>query len=79
MEKEFIKICQENNVVGAEVVTPDKQILVVTENGYGKKTNVEEQPLNSKENVKSSNIIKKKEPVTSFRGHFMNYSTGMRV
>ena len=61
------------------VIAPIMKKIAPKIEKFAKKTNVEEQPLNSKENVKSSNIIKKKEPVTSFRGHFMNYSTGMRV
>ncbi len=41
---------------------------------------VKEQPINPKENVKNDNVIlKKKEPVTNFRGYHTSYSTGMRV
>lgn len=41
---------------------------------------VKEQPINPKEKVKNDKVIlKKKEPVTNFRGYHTSYSTGMRV
>lgn len=43
------------------------------------KKSLEEQPLNEKPVVQSNNILRKKEPVVSFRGYVTNYSTGMRV
>ena len=56
-----------------------KKIGPKINNAVGKKP-VEEQPLNSKPAVQANNtVFKKKEPVTSFRGTFTNYSTGMRV
>ena len=62
------------------VIAPTmKKIGPKIDNWVGKKP-VEEQPLNSKPAVQTNNtVFKKKEPVTSFRGTFTNYSTGMRV
>lgn len=56
-----IEFEDEFDVVGAEVVTPDRQILVVTENGYGKKTNVGEYRLTHRgsKGVKALNTTEK--------------------
>ncbi len=56
-----IEFEDEYDVVGAEVVTPDRQILVVTENGYGKKTNVGEYRLTHRgsKGVKALNTTEK--------------------
>ena len=37
-----LKLKQGDHVVGAELYEDGKQLLIVTENGYGKRTNVDE-------------------------------------
>ena len=48
-------------VVGAEVVKPDQQILIVTDKGYGKKTDVDEYRLTHRgsKGVKALNVTDK--------------------
>ncbi len=51
----------ENQVVGGEVITPDHQVLIVTEKGYGKKTPVDEYRLTHRgsKGVKGLNVTDK--------------------
>ena len=48
-------------VVGAEVIKPNELILIVTENGYGKKTNIDEYRLTHRgsKGVKALNLTEK--------------------
>ena len=50
-----------SNVVGAEVVKPNEMILIVTENGYGKKTLIDEYRLTHRgsKGVKALNVTEK--------------------
>mgnify|MGYP003306830660 FL=1 len=64
-----IEFDETDNVVGAEVITPEKQILVVTENGYGKKTSVEEyrKTHRGSKGVKALNTTEKTGKMVSLR------------
>ena len=64
-----IEFEETENVVGAEVITPEKQILVVTENGYGKKTSVEEyrKTHRGSKGVKALNTTEKTGKMVSLR------------
>ena len=55
--------------VGCEVSEPGKLLLVVTENGYGKKTNIEEyrQTKRGSKGVKTLNISEKNGNIVSFK------------
>ena len=56
-------------VIGAEIVNKDQLILVVTENGYGKKTEVEEYRLTHRgsKGVKALNITDKNGLIVAFK------------
>ncbi|MDD3241226.1 MAG: DNA gyrase subunit A [Bacilli bacterium] len=51
----------EGVVIGAEIINSDEQVLIVTENGYGKKTPIEEYRLTNRgsKGVKALNITEK--------------------
>ncbi len=51
----------EDKVVGGEVITSDKQVLIVTEKGYGKKTPIDEYRLTHRgsKGVKGLNVTEK--------------------
>lgn len=55
--------------VGCEIADKDEQVLVVTENGYGKKTNVEEYRITHRgsKGVKALNITEKNGNIVSFK------------
>lgn len=57
------------HVVGAEIVSSDKQVLIVTENGYGKKTPVDEYRLTHRgsKGVKALNITDKNGNMVSLK------------
>ena len=59
----------DGEVVGCEISDKDKQILVVTEKGYGKKTNVEEYRITHRgsKGVKALNITEKNGNIVSFK------------
>jgi DNA gyrase subunit A len=59
----------EFKVVGSEIVLPQQQVLIITENGYGKKTYIEEYRLTHRgsKGVKSLNITEKNGNIVSFR------------
>jgi len=59
----------EAKVVGAEVVDKNSEILIVTENGYGKKTNIEEYRLTHRgsKGVKALNITEKNGMLVSLK------------
>ena len=56
-------------VVGCEISEPGKQILVVTENGFGKKTDVEEYRLTHRgsKGVKALNVTEKNGSIVAFK------------
>ena len=55
--------------VGCEIAEPNQEILVVTENGYGKKTGVEEYRMTHRgsKGVKGLNITEKNGNIVSFK------------
>ena len=55
--------------VGCEIANPDEQILVVTEKGYGKRTNIEEYRMTHRgsKGVKALNITEKNGNIVSFK------------
>ena len=55
--------------VGCEISSPGKKLLVVTENGYGKKTDIEEyrQTKRGSKGVKTLNISEKNGNIVSFK------------
>lgn len=61
--------CDDSVVVGAEVVENNSQVLVVTENGYGKRTNIEEYRLTHRgsKGVKTLNITDKNGAIVALR------------
>lgn len=61
-------------VVGAEIVTKDEEVLVVTEKGYGKKTPIEEYRLTHRgsKGVKTINITEKNGNIISLKTVFGN-------
>ena len=64
--------CDNSYVVGAEVVEEGSQVLVVTENGYGKKTPIEEYRLTHRgsKGVKTLNITEKNGNIVALRSVF---------
>ena len=56
-------------VVGCEIASPDQKVLVVTENGYGKQTNVDEYRLTHRgsKGVKALNITEKNGNIVAFK------------
>jgi len=61
--------CDNSYVVGAEVVEEGLQVLVVTENGYGKRTDIEEYRLTHRgsKGVKTLNITAKNGNIVALR------------
>ena len=61
--------CDNSFVVGAEVVEKESQVLVVTQNGYGKRTPIEEYRLTHRgsKGVKTLNITEKNGNVVALR------------
>lgn len=57
------------NCIGAEIATDDNKILIVTEKGYGKQTNVCEYRMTSRgsKGVKALNITDKNGPIAAFK------------
>ena len=55
--------------VGCEIANPDEQILVVTEKGYGKRTNIDEYRMTHRgsKGVKALNITEKNGNIVSFK------------
>ena len=55
--------------VGCEIANPDEQILVVTEKGYGKRTNITEYRMTHRgsKGVKALNITEKNGNIVSFK------------
>ena len=57
------------NCVGLEIASPEEQVLVVTENGYGKRTNVNEYRMTHRgsKGVKALNITEKNGNIVAFK------------
>lgn len=57
------------NAVGCEIASPSQKVLVVTENGYGKKTDVDEYRLTHRgsKGVKALNITAKNGNIVAFK------------
>jgi len=64
-----IELKEDEKVIGAEIVNIDQTILIVTEKGYGKKTNVEEYRLTHRgsKGVKGLNITDKNGYIIAFK------------
>ena len=60
---------EEAKVVGGETITKDQEVLVVTENGYGKKSRVNDYRETSRgsKGVKAINITEKNGPIVSVK------------
>ena len=58
-----------SHLVGMEIATPGVDVLVVTENGYGKKTPIDEYRITNRggKGVKTLNITEKNGSITSFK------------
>ena len=58
-----------SHLVGMEIATPGVDVLVVTENGYGKKTPIDEYRITNRggKGVKTLNITDKNGSITSFK------------
>mgnify|MGYP002863215322 CR=1 FL=1 len=64
-----INIPEDSIVVGMDVVETGKEVFVITKNGYGKKTPVEEYRITNRggKGVKTLNITEKNGVITSFK------------
>ena len=62
-------LLEDSYLVGMEIASPGALVLVVTENGYGKKTPIEEYRITNRggKGVKTLNITEKNGPITSFK------------
>ncbi|WP_202621253.1 DNA gyrase subunit A [Enterococcus sp. JM9B] len=60
-----IRLREEDYVVGAAVITPDREVLVITENGYGKRTGGDQYPIKGRggKGIKTANITTKNGPL----------------
>lgn len=68
-----IDLSDDSIVVGMEIVEDDQMVLVVTENGYGKKTNISEYRITKRggKGVKSLNITEKMEKLLHLKQLWM--------
>lgn len=64
-----IRLRDDDYVVGMEILEPGQEVLVVTENGYGKRTNEEEYRLQSRGcvGIKTSQITEKTGPLSAVK------------
>ena len=62
-------LLEDSYLVGMEIASPGALVLVVTENGFGKKTPIEEYRITNRggKGVKTLNITEKNGPITSFK------------
>ncbi|MDH6364337.1 DNA gyrase subunit A [Enterococcus sp. PF1-24] len=60
-----IRLRENDYVIGAAVMDPGKEVLVITENGYGKRTAVSEYPVKGRggKGIKTANITAKNGPL----------------
>ena len=56
-----IRLREDDYVVGMDVMKPDSEVLVITENGYGKRTKASEYPIKGRggKGIKTANITAK--------------------
>ncbi len=61
-----IRLRDGDYVVGAAVITEDSEVLVITENGYGKRTKGSEYPIKGRggKGIKTANITAKKRSIS---------------
>ena len=60
-----IKLRDNDYVVGSEVLAPDSEVLVISENGYGKRTAASEYPVKGRggKGIKTINVTEKNGPL----------------
>ena len=60
-----IKLRDNDYVVGSEVLAPDSEVLVISENGYGKRTTASEYPVKGRggKGIKTINVTEKNGPL----------------
>ena len=60
-----IRLREDDYVVGASVIKEDSEVLVITENGYGKRTKGSEYPIKGRggKGIKTANITAKNGPL----------------
>ncbi|MFC6314438.1 DNA gyrase subunit A [Lapidilactobacillus achengensis] len=60
-----IRLREGDYVVGSAILAPDHEVLVISENGYGKRTNVAEYPIKGRggKGIKTANITEKNGPL----------------
>ncbi|GEL13151.1 DNA gyrase, A subunit [Lapidilactobacillus concavus DSM 17758] len=60
-----IRLRDQDYVIGSAVLTPDQEILTISENGYGKRTAVSEYPIKGRggKGIKTANITAKNGPL----------------
>ena len=60
-----IRLRSDDYVIGSAVLTPDQEILTISENGYGKRTAVAEYPIKGRggKGIKTANITVKNGPL----------------
>ena len=60
-----IKLRENDYVVGSEVLAPDSEVLVISENGYGKRTPASEYPVKGRggKGIKTINVTEKNGPL----------------
>ncbi|MCH4169762.1 MAG: DNA gyrase subunit A [Lactobacillus sp.] len=69
-----IRLRDKDYVVGSDVLTPDKDVFVISEKGYGKRTPAKEYPIKGRggKGIKTANITSKNGPlagVTTVKGN----------
>jgi DNA gyrase subunit A len=64
-----VTLGEEDRVIDADVVMPDKYVLIVTRNGYGKRTPMEEYRLQSRggKGIKTLSLTEKKGEVVAHK------------
>jgi DNA gyrase subunit A len=60
-----IRLRDDDYVVGADVLTPDSEVFVVSEKGYGKRTAASEYPIKGRggKGIKTANVTEKNGPL----------------
>lgn len=60
-----VRLRDEDYVIGASIIRPEEEVLVITENGYGKRTKASEYPIKGRggKGIKTANITEKNGPL----------------
>lgn len=60
-----VRLRDEDYVIGASIIRPEDEVLVITENGYGKRTKASEYPIKGRggKGIKTANITEKNGPL----------------